>query len=425
MAELLDNRRYRIDLLKQIISGLHQGVPVDQVRQQLRELVRQTDASEIAAMEQQLIDEGMPVEKVMALCDLHSQVVSEILTHRPHDPVVPGHPVETFQRENRALRQVVSAFRAALKEALSDPNAQELPASTLDLLRQRLNELMDVEKHYTRKENLLFPLLERHGITGPSRVMWGKDDEVRNLLKGAAEALGAGKATIGEWKVVAQALFEPALQALEEMIRKEEEILLPMALETLTAAEWGEVWEQSPQIGYCLVEPGDEYRPPTATPPPGLLAIEGAKPEAAADRAAFVAPTGALTAEQLQGIFATLPVDLTFIDAEDRVRYFSASAGRIFARSRAILGRKVQHCHPPSSVGVVEQILDDFRSGRQDSCSFWIPFKGRFVYIRYFAVRDERGTYLGTLEVTQDLTEIRALQGERRLLEYDPRSTAA
>ena len=132
-----------------------------------------------------------------------------------------------------------------------------------------------------------------------------------------------------------------------------------------------------------------------------------------------VLPTGALSLEQLKAVFATLPVDLTFVDADDRVRFFSEGQNRVFARPKAIIGRKVQHCHPPRSVDVVERILADFRSGRQDVAEFWIDFKGRFVHIRYFALRDETGGYLGTLEVTQDLTRERALSGERRLLEYE------
>jgi DUF438 domain-containing protein len=131
-----------------------------------------------------------------------------------------------------------------------------------------------------------------------------------------------------------------------------------------------------------------------------------------------VLPTGALRLDQLKAVFATLPVDVTFVDAEDRVRFFSEGQNRVFARPKAILGRLVQHCHPPGSVHVVERILDDFRSGRQSVAEFWIDFKGRFAHIRYFALRDEKGAYLGTLEVTQDLTRERALEGERRLLEY-------
>jgi DUF438 domain-containing protein len=194
------------------------------------------------------------------------------------------------------------------------------------------------------------------------------------------------------------------------MIYKEENILFPMALDTLTEEDWGEIWASSPRYGWCLVAPREGYTPPAS------LLREGLKLNAAQ---AIELPTGALTLEQLLGVFRTLPVDLTFVDAEDRVAFFSEGPDRIFSRSRAILGRKVQHCHPPRSVHIVEQILDDFRNGRQDVAEFWIDFHGKFVHIRYFAVRDAGGEYLGTLEVTQDLTRLRQLEGERRLLEYE------
>jgi DUF438 domain-containing protein len=235
------------------------------------------------------------------------------------------------------------------------------------------------------------------------------------------------------------------------MIFKEERILLPMALQNLTETEWGEIFTQSPQFGYCLVDPREGYAPPAvkadvpeaaaaeagrsgvafAPGPfaPGAravpLAMAGVPKPARAEtppavsQGLVVLPTGALSLEQLKAIFATLPVDITFVDAEDRVRFFSEGPNRVFARPKAILGRLVQHCHPPGSVGIVERILSDFRSGRQDVAEFWIDFKGRFAHIRYFALRDEAGTYLGTLEVTQDLTRERALQGERRLLQYE------
>jgi hypothetical protein len=270
---------------------------------------------------------------------------------------------------------------------------------------------MDVEKHYRRKENLLFPFLEKHGITGPSKVMWGKDDEVRELLKSLGETLAQNDATAAEWKLIGATVLTPALAALEEMIYKEEKILLPMALETLNEVEWGEIWAQTPQYGYCLVEPGDVYRPPKTVDP--------SKPVDVPKEGSIIFPTGAMTFDQLRGLFSVLPVDLTFVDADDRVRYFSEGADRVFARSKAIIGRKVQHCHPPKSVDTVERILADFRSGKQNVAEFWIEMHGKFVHIRYFAVRDDEGAYLGTLEVTQDLTRLRALSGERRLLQYD------
>ena len=196
-----------------------------------------------------------------------------------------------------------------------------------------------------------------------------------------------------------------AEDAVEEMISKEENILLPLCLGTLTEEDWGVIWHASPRYGWCLVEPREGYRPPEASAPPPDGGIQ--------------LPTGGMSVKQLAALFGTLPFDLTFVDADDRVAFFSEGPNRIFARSRAVLGRKVQHCHPPKSVDVVDRIVGDFRAGRQSEAAFWINFHGRFVHIRYLAVRGEDGAYLGTLEVTQDIGPIRALEGERRLLEYD------
>ena len=416
MSELINNRAHRIQTMKEIIKHLHRGGSPDEVRGRLRTMVRETDASEIAAMEQELMAEGMRVEEVQSMCDLHASVLKEVLVQiapAPGGPgLPPGHPVDTFRRENQALREAMGRMRTVMRAVAQLPDAA-IPADDLAAWRQTYNDLMDVEKHYQRKEHLLFSCLERHGITGPSKVMWGKDDEVRALLKSLGEALAAEGAAAAEWKVVIQAVAEPALAAVEEMIYKEENILFPMSLNALTEDEWGEIWQQTPEYGYCLVEPRDGYVPPVSADP--------AKVAAVAANESLVFPTGALTPEQIRGLFGALPLDITFVDADDRVRYFSEGADRVFARSKAILGRKVQHCHPPKSVHTVEQIVDDFKSGRHSVAEFWIPLHGKFVHIRYFAVRDAAGKYLGTLEVTQDLTQLRALTGERRLLEYDDR----
>jgi uncharacterized protein len=411
MSELINNRAYRIQTMKEIIKHLHQGGAPDHVRGELRRLVRETDASEIAAMEQELIAEGMRVEEVQSMCDLHSSVLREVLVQiGPAAPAIPpGHPVDTFRRENQALAAASDRMRAAINLIRDLPDGAR-PASLSDW-RQAYNDLMDVEKHYSRKEHLLFSCLERHGLTGPSKVMWGKDDEVRAMLKALGEALGVEDAAAAEWKIVIQTLAEPLLAALAEMIYKEDNILLPMAQNALTPDEWGEIWRQSPEYGWCLVEPQEGYAPPASSDPARLAAV--------APNESLLFPTGALTPAQIRGLFGALPVDLTFVDADDRVRYFSEGPDRVFARSKAILGRKVQHCHPPKSVHMVEQILEDFKAGRQSVAEFWIPFQARFVHIRYFAMRDADGQYLGTLEVTQDLTRVRTLQGERRLLQYD------
>ena len=408
MSELIDNRAHRVRQLKAIIKHLHEGRSPDEVKHLLKKLVGETDYSEIVAMEQELMAEGMPVEEIRSMCDLHSQVTREVMVQLQAPPVPPGHPLDTMRRENQALRETVQRARRAMAAIEALPDDADAGEALL-AWRQAYNDLMDIEKHYQRKEHAFFPKLEAHGITGPSKVMWAKDDEVRAMLKVlGAELAGQGKAA--HWKAVAAGIGRRVLDAVEEMIYKEDNILLRICQDTFTEEDWAEIWESCPRYGWCLVEPRQGYRPPESKLKEGvkLPAVEGLQ-----------LPTGTLTAEQLAGIFAALPVDVTFVDAEDRVVFFSEGPERTFARSRAILGRLVQHCHPPKSVDVVERILSDFRTGRQNVAEFWINFHGRFIHIRYFAVRNEEGKYLGTLEVTQDLTRLRRLEGERRLLEYD------
>ena len=408
MSELIDNRARRIATLKEIITHLHKGEAPDAVKAQLREMVRQTNPSEIMSMEQELISGGMPVEEVRSMCDLHSQVTREVLVQLPARLIAPGHPIDTFRRENAALRQVIAKTRALLAEISALEDSRDCKGQLLQL-RQSANELMDIDKHYQRKEHVLFSFLEKHGITGPSKVMWAKDDDVRAALKRMNEAVHGCAPSIGEIRRLATASILPTLAAVEEMIFKEENILLPMSLQTLTENEWAEVWASSPKYGWCLVEPQEGYTPPKSA---------GAVTPAVPVDGTITMPTGHVTVEQLTSVLSTLPLDLTFVDAEDRVAFFSEGPHRIFARSKAIVGRKVQHCHPPSSVDIVDRILDDFRAGRQNVAEFWIDFHGKFVHIRYFAVRDTEGKYLGTVELTQDIAPLRALAGERRLLQY-------
>jgi DUF438 domain-containing protein len=196
------------------------------------------------------------------------------------------------------------------------------------------------------------------------------------------------------------------------MFYKEENILYPMALEKLNEKEWLEIHTQEPEVGYCYVEPGDQW-------PSGMVATETALPPTVVEMVAegmLHLDTGTLTAQEINGILTHLPIDITYVDKDDTVRFFSQTKERIFPRSPAIIGRQVQKCHPPASFDRVQRILDEFRDGVSDEAEFWIQMGGKFIHIRYFAVRDEQGEYQGTLEVTQDVARIRKLQGERRLL---------
>ena len=409
MSELIDNRTHRISILKEIIQHLHAGADPALVKERLRKIVGETDATEIMAMEQQLMAEGMPVEEVRSMCDLHSQVTRDVLVQLPPpSSIPPGHPIDTFRRENAALRQVSTAMRGTFAE-LANLEKHGDAREIVFRLRQSANDLMDLDRHYQRKEHALFSCLERHGITGPSKVMWSKDDDVRNLLKEMNLAAHDCGSSVAEAKQFFARYAQPVLAAVEEMIFKEENILFPMSLQTLTENEWAEVWSASPQYGWCLVEPQTGYVPPVNV---------GAATAAVPGDGTIMMPTGHVSVEQLTAVLSTLPLDLTFVDADDRVAFFSEGPDRIFARSKAIIGRKVQHCHPPRSADTVNKILEDFRTGRQNVAEFWINFQSKFVHIRYFAVRDKQGGYLGTVELTQNVAPLREFEGERRLLQY-------
>lgn len=408
MSELINNAEKRKELLKHMILQLHDGTAPEAVKQQLIRLLGKVPYNDVVEVEQELINEGLPQEEVLKLCDIHSMALDGVLDHSEAKTAPPGHPVHTFKEENRALRKEIQTL-AQLYDGIKKAKSKDQLSSLFDEIHQHFNALMDVEKHYLRMENLLFPFLEKHGITGPPTVMWGKHDETRELLKGALEALGATEGiTVEEAKTVIDLVLEPASKAVDDMISKEEEILFPMCLDTLRDEEWLQIERQSIEYGFCLFDPKVKWSP------------EGVELEEVVSEEIdkIQLPSGSFNVEELTAILNTIPFDMTFVDKDDKVKYFTQGRERIFARSRAILGRNVRQCHPPSSVHAVEKILDDFKSGKEDHTAFWITLKDRFIHIEYFALRGEDGEYLGALEVSQDLTEKRKLEGEQRLLQY-------
>lgn len=237
--------------------------------------------------------------------------------------------------------------------------------------------------------------------------MWAQHDDVRQQLKVLQEALDTGD--------VAQirTIFAPTSKQIEAMFHKEETILYPMALKVLSDAEWWAIREGSDEIGYCLIRPGDQWHPDISD----AAAIPLSMAYAASDDEIIVLDTGALTSEQINLMLTHLPVDVTFVDENDTVRYYSQGPERVFVRTPAIIGRNVQNCHPPQSVHVVNELLEELKRGERDAAAFWIQMGDKFVHIRYIAVRDQKGRYRGTIEVTQEISGIKALEGERRLLD--------
>ncbi len=411
MGEGSNDRAERKQALKRVIQQLHEGKTVEDVQDEFAALIEDVGAMDIAEIEQALIEEGMPETEIQRLCDVHVAVFRQSLDQEEKPETVPGHPVYTFLAENAAAARVLDALEESLEVLKDEPSEEHLEQA-----RDQLRDLREYEKHYVRKENVLFPYLERHGFSGPTAVMWGIHDEIRDGWRELEDLLNEGPGDDAEgFSAQIESVFEPLATAIREMFYKEENILYPTALERLSGEEWWEIRVQSPEIGYCYVRPGDHWPPKEAALETVGGLDKGEKPRASAGLLHL--DTGTLTPEEVNLLLSHLPVEISFVDTEDEVRFFSRGGERIFTRSPAVIGRKVQKCHPPASVHRVEEILEDFRANRRDVAEFWIQMGERFVHIRYFAVRDEEDTYRGTLEVVQDVTHIRELEGERRLLD--------
>jgi uncharacterized protein len=406
MSEIINNARYRINELKKLILDLHNGVSVNETRESLHKLMGSVPYGEVVAAEEELIKEGLPQEEVLKFCDLHSDALKGSIDSSGAKKVPAGHPVDVFKRENIAIQEQLNNLKHLFASVERAADRKKL---LLDI-RTIFNLLMDIEKHYSRKENLIFPYLEKYEITGPPVVMWGKDNEVREFLRSAVSILSEiTDASVDEMHGYIELIFNPAVKSIEEMIYKEEHILFPMCMDTLTESDWYEIYLQSDEIGYTIYSPEIEWKPEVGKKP--VEGIENSK--------RVRLSTGSFTTDELEAVFNSLPYDLTFVDKDDNVRFFSHGAERIFDRNKAIIGRKVQFCHPPQSVHIVEKILNDFKSGSRSAAKFWINFKGMLVHIAYYAVRGKQNEYLGTLEVTQDISELKSVEGERRLLTYD------
>ena len=410
MSELINNSRYRKEKLKELILRLHEGANPEQVRAELTETLKSIPYGEVVEVEQELISEGLPETEVLKLCDIHGEVLEGHVDQSGAKSIPDGHPVDVFVNENRELRKTADKALELLDSLEKVPEGNF--ANFRNVLQGTFNDLMDVDKHYQRKEYLVFPYLEKNEITGPPKVMWGKHDEIRDQLKGCIELLKDTELTRADLAESLDLLFYPAIKALKDMTQKEEEILFPMSMDVLTEEDWWNVHKQTLEFGFSL------YDPPVDWHPEGFTDDAGSEETASSADGNIQLPSGSFTANEIKAILNTLPADMTFVDKNDKVKYFTQGAERIFARSRSIINRDVRLCHPPGSVDIVEKILEDFKSGKESHAPFWIQMKGKFILIEYYALRDDHGEYLGTLEVSQDLTNARSLEGEKRILSY-------
>jgi len=331
------------------------------------------------------------------MCNIHLDVFKEALDEDSLD-VGSWHPLHILIEEHRDILNRTKELRDLTGKIISG----NYDGEDIRRLQSSIQYLDSLEAYFSKEENVLFPYLERHGLVQPPAIMWKEHDEVRNLrkkMKIEYENLKNGDPNkVNELAITISELFT-------NHIYKEHKILFPSALKLLSNNEWESIRVEFDEIGYFSFEPMPFVSSEEVSKNNGVEGLVNLG-------------SGFLKVDQLLLMLNTLPFDITFVDENDTVRYFSEGKERIFVRTRAIIGRKVQNCHPQKSAHVVNRILEDFKNGVRDVAEFWLNLGPKIVHIRYFALRDTLGKYAGTLEVTQEISSIKALEGEKRI--YDP-----
>lgn len=406
MSEHINNSQSaKQEALKEIIKRLHDGEPAEKLKKDFAKLIRNTSPEEIADMENALIKEGFPPEEIQRLCDVHAQVFEMSLKRVGKASKVPGHPIYTFLEENKEAKKILKDLVKAGKRVAKDQRSN----TVIQEFNHLLERIQQIDIHYVRKENQLFPLLEAKQLTGPTQVMWGKHDEIRDMLRDLKHIVESES-----WNQIPQKVKSLA-NAIKRLIFLEEKILYPTSAKKLDDQEWAEIKRGEPEIGYAWVTPSNLWDASLATEPKtGPVTLDGQK-----STETLSLSQGRLTPEQVDLMLKHLPVDITFVDENDKVCYYSDTKERIFPRSPAIIGRAVQNCHPPKSVHIVDDIVQKFKAKKKDKAEFWIHAGEQFIHIRYFPVFDEKEQYRGVIEVSQEVAGIRALEGEKRLLDWE------
>ena len=402
-------------ILKRLIKELHGGTSPQEVREKIKQYLRDVSPTEIAKIEDELVKEGMPREELQRLCDVHLEVFREQLEkEKPTEEIPLDNPVNILLEEHKIMTRFLEELRAII-ENIRRSEGKSYVEQVMPQLRHIAEDFLDAEKHYLREENVLFPLLEKHGITEPPAIMWAEHTKLREEKKHFHRLLqDYDKMDFEDFKAQLCEVAATLYEVLSSHFYKENNILFPAAMQVVAEEEWVDARKEFDEIGYCCFTP----EPLIVKSSEAVAEVAGKKPVAVASEGVLQFETGSLTKEELEAILDTLPVDVTFVGSDDAVKYFNKAEGRVFVRAKSVIGRKVQQCHPQKSIHIVSRIVEAFKKGEKDVAEFWIPLDNRLIHIRYFAVRDKNGNYMGTMEVTQDLTDIKKIEGEKRLLDW-------
>lgn len=415
----------KIEILKNILRELHRGIPIEELKRKFKDALEGVSPFEIPLVEQELIKEGLPISEILRLCDLHVEFLKNLLRPDELRDVPKGHPLDLLSRENERISRLAEAlniYAGALSKASPEDSANYLRA-----INDIVAELRTFRAHYRKIQMLIFPYLERRGITAVPRVLWGREDQVMVKLREFLVLVEKGLSDPSEYaKNVAEKAAEISRE-ISDLIFREERILFPSVWVLLSEGEWAAIHEAAEDIGYLI--PIDVEWTPKAKPilpyeVSGIVTpeqVEKLPLEFKFVTLATLAPdayevksegdlefdTGFLSRGEVEAIFKHLPVEMTYADANDRVKFFSESTFRRgFARTKTIISRRFEYCHPPRLESFVKGIVNDLKSGKVDFREYWTRLGDRIIRVIVTAIRDKNGDYLGTLEMVEDLTEV-------------------
>lgn len=381
----------RQEILKNLMLRLHAGEDKEVIQEEFNEVFDEISPYEIQLMERNLMSEGITFAEIMSLCNVHANLMgSKVNTQTTvADFEQPGHPVHVMKMENLAIRGALDRVERLLVNYL------ETKDSTIEKgLRRQISLLDQFENHYQRKEYAMFPIMEKKGITAPPKVMWGVHDQIRDLYHDFKKALNDGKeSTLEE--------FQIARDEMLEMIQKEENILIPMVEQVFHVDDWEAIASQSPEYGYCIVKPEKEWAVKKSFSP----VKEETQIETEGD---IPLSTGSLSLKELNLILNLLPMELSFVDSQNIVKYYNEGNGeeKIFKRTPSAIGRDVILCHPPRVHETVRTIFEQLKSKQKEKEEMWFKTEDKMVHVTYHAVWDEEGKYMGCLEYVQDINPL-------------------
>ncbi len=397
MSEFTQNKKQRVDNLVELFKGIIDGdQPVDLVSKN-EGLIQSIVPSDVIDAVDQLVTLKIPMVPLKKGINKVLNLLSKTILEYPYNPPEKESFLGVCIQNNEVLDKKLKSIRPLIKQLNKDIENTE----TRKALKENFIEIEKFRNYYQIKENILFPILENEWNNFRClQVMWSFHDDIRKNISAAIEQLSGNDFDLKIFNRLAGDIFFN-MYAIKF---REERILFPQIQQTIPEDKLDEMQKEATEIGFPYFNPSYyELKP----------GIEKNLPGRGIDL-----QTGVLSPEQIRLLFNHLPVDITYVDENDKVKYYSTPSKRIFTRSKAIIGKDVKNCHPPESMHIVEQIVDAFKNGDKSEASFWIRIKGEYVLIKYFAVRDENGIYRGVIEVSQEISELQNIRGEKRLLDW-------